>query len=290
MAASSISTSSLSLPESVAGEVIGRATELSAVMQLAQPIALPGNGLDIPVVTGDPDAAWVAETDEKPVALHTLATKVMKPYTLAVIEPFSNQFRDNYAALFGELVNRLPAALARKFDSTVFFGEAPGSGFDTLKEAKGVDISAKTYDGLVDCVTEVSAWGDLSGWALSPACRSILLKAKDVNGRPIFIQDASAQGTVSSVLGVPAVFSRAAYDENTKAVGFGGDWTAARYGIVNSIDIQLSDQATLTTSGGTLNLWQRNMFAVRAEIEVGFVIADKSAFVRLTNGAGVVGK
>ncbi|MCV7064995.1 hypothetical protein H7H51_03430 [Mycolicibacterium farcinogenes] len=42
---------------------------------------------------------------------------------------------------------------------------------------------------------------------------------------------------------------------------------------------------TLTDEdGSTLNLWQRNMFAVRAEVEVGFAVRDRARFVRLTNG------
>ena len=37
--------------------------------------------------------------------------------------------------------------------------------------------------------------------------------------------------------------------------------------------------------GGTqVNLWQRNMFAVRAEIEVGFIARNVNHFVRITDG------
>ena len=45
-----------------------------------------------------------------------------------------------------------------------------------------------------------------------------------------------------------------------------------------------SDQATLTSGAKNLNLWQRNMFAVRCEFEVGFVIRDVKDFVRIDNG------
>ena len=33
-----------------------------------------------------------------------------------------------------------------------------------------------------------------------------------------------------------------------------------------------------------LNLWQRNMFAVRCEFEVGFIVRDVNDFVRIDNG------
>ena len=71
-------------------------------------------------------------------------------------------------------------------------------------------------------------------------------------------------------------------------LGFGGDWSAARYGVVKDVNISLSDQATLTSGSKTLNLWQRNMFAVRCEFEVGFVIRDVADFVRIDNGTASV--
>ena len=56
----------------------------------------------------------------------------------------------------------------------------------------------------------------------------------------------------------------------------------AMYGTVEGVQIGISDQATLTTkdqsnSDVIINLWQQNMFAVRAEIEIGFR-ADVSCF------------
>ena len=131
--AEGINNTSITLPSSVSDEIWAKTLEASTVMQLAQRIELPGNGLTIPVITGEPTAAWVNETDEKPVSQHTLETKEIKSYTLAIIEPFSNQFRDNKSALFDELVGRLPYAIGKKFDGTVCFDDAPGTGFDTLK-------------------------------------------------------------------------------------------------------------------------------------------------------------
>ena len=120
----------ISLPTAVAQQIIQKTQEDSAVMQLATQIQLPGNGLTIPVITSDPTAAWVDETAEKPVSNPGLSTKVMRGYKLAVIEPFSNQFRRDYAALYDALVARLPRILAQKFDNTVFGGTAaPGDDF-----------------------------------------------------------------------------------------------------------------------------------------------------------------
>ena len=55
------------------------------------------------------------------------------------------------------------------------------------------------------------------------------------------------------------------------------------YGIVDGINIAISDQATINDGTNQINLWQRNMFAVRVEAEVGFVVASASAFLKLTD-------
>ena len=70
-------------------------------------------------------------------------------------------------------------------------------------------------------------------------------------------------------------------------LGITGDWAQAIWGTVQGVSISFSDQAVLYVDGGVndIHLWQQNMFAVRAEIEIGFVVADPKAFVLLTTAA-----
>ena len=287
-------TSSISLPTAVASEILQKTQEDSAVMSLARQITLPGLGVTIPVITGDPEAAWVGETDKKPVKRGSLATKVITPYTLAVIVPFSNQFKRDIPALYDALVQRLPKALGKAFDSTVFGNTAvPGSNFDTLKSCTAQEIGTNAYSGLVAADADIADNdGILSGWVLSPKGKSLLLTAVDGNKRPLFINNV-AEGAVPMILGVPVKQSKGAYippveastdpkvDAVPATVGYAGDWTQAVYGTVEGVQIAISDQATLTDGSSTINLFQQNMFAVRAEIEVGFR-CDTSVFNRLT--------
>lgn len=277
----------IALPGQVSSEIWQKTQESSAVMGLARRIALPGLGVTIPVITGDPEAAWVGETDKKPVKRGTLATKQMTPYTLAVIVPFSNQFRRDLPGLYDALVQRLPNALGKKFDQTVFGGvTAPGSNFDTLKGCTAQEIGTDAYKGLVAADADVAAHdGILSGWVLSPQGKAVLLNAVDGNKRPLFINSV-AEGAVPMILGARASYSKGAYiADSTSAkknvVGFGGDWTQAVYGTVEGVQITISDQATLEDGSTTINLFQQNMFAVRAEIEVGFR-CDTTVFNKLT--------
>lgn len=285
-------TSGVQLPKAVSSEIWQGLQEQSAVMRLARQIPLPGSGVSIPTITGDPEAAWVAETAKKPVSRGTLGYKNIRGYTLAVIEPFSNQFRRDVPGLYNALASRLPGALAKKFDSTVFFGTAPGSDFDTLTSATAVSIrnvsaTNNAYTGfLAALATAAGKASDVTGWAMSTQGEIAALSALDGNSRPIFTSNAQTEGSIGQVLGRPAFKSGAVYKAGAtgvaETVGFGGDWSTAVWGQVEGVTISISDQATLDDNGTPLYLWQQNMFAIRAEVEVGFVAKDPTAFVRLT--------
>ena len=293
MSGISTNRSNITLPTDVASEIISKTQEESAIMRLARRITLPGNGLTIPIITSDPEASWVAETDEKPVSNPGLSQKTMKGYKIAVIVPFSDEFARDLPMLYDELVGRLPNALGKKFDTTVFGGTAPGSGFDVLTSCteQSIDVNASGqggfYKALVAADMDIAAHdGDINGFAFSPQARGEMLSALDKDGRPIFINDV-AEGAIPRLLGLPVYYSRGLYVAGNAAsgnsgssgyvaakpdvLGFAGDWTKAMYGVVQDVTIDITNQATLTVGTGVINLWQRNMFAVKAEIEVGFV-------------------
>lgn len=283
MATTGMNRESIALPTAVASEILQKTQEDSAIMKLARQITLPGLGVTVPVITGDPEAAWVQETELKPVKKSTLTTKIMTPYTLAVIVPFSNQFKRDIPSLYDALIQRLPKALAAKFDATVFGNtDVPGSNFDTLKECTAQEIGTNAYNGLVAADADIAANdGLLNGFVLSPKGKSVLLSAVDGNKRPLFINNV-ADGAIPMVLGAPVHYSKGAYMDGSPAtVGYAGDWTQAVYGTVEGVNITVSDQATLTDGENTINLFQQNMFAVRAEIDIGFR-CDTSVFNRLT--------
>lgn len=274
---------SIDLPVDVSNEILQKVQENSAIMQLARQIVLPGRGAAINVITSDPTAAWVGETEAKPVSDPGLATKVMQAYKLAVIVPFSNEFRRDVASLYDAIVQRLPKALAEKFDATVLTGSAPGSNFDTFASVTAQAIGADAYGGLVAADGDIAAHGGImNGVVLAPQGKSILLSATDGNQRPLFINSV-AEGAIPMVLGAKTVQSKGAYKTGTpNVVGIVGDWTQALYGTVEGVKIDYSSDATLVDGDTTINLFQQNMFAVRAEIEIGFR-ADTACFNKLTD-------
>lgn len=299
-----VNRTNINLPNEVSTEILQKVQESSMIMQLARQISLPGTGLQIPVIASDPEASWITEGGSKPVSFPTLDKKIMQGHKLAVIVPFSDEFRRDARALYDALIARLPGVLGKKFDNTGFFGPTSGSlsNFDNLSAVTAVSLNPSVYQGLVTADINVSEQGGtINGYVFSPQGRGMLLSAVDGQQRPLFTTGTTT-GAVPAILGAPTQFTQAAYKAGNAAsgtagqegyvaavpdvVGFAGDWTHAMYGIVSAMDVSISDQATLTYTDEnsqtvTLNLWQQNMFAVRAEIEVGFC-AETAYFNALT--------
>lgn len=284
-------TSGVLLPAAVSGTIWSTVLEQSAVMQAASTIPLPGAGLTIPMITGEPTANWVLETEEKPVSRPALSSKAMTPYTIAVIVPFSNQFRRDLGSLYSALVQRLPAALAKKFDRTVVGIDAvPGSGFDTLGSAPALTVDATgTFGDVLGVLGAVATAGyDVTDWIVNQELYSLLLTAVDPQGRQFFTANQAPSGKLaSSILGANVIKTKNGFKSSTTVAddtGIAGDWKGAAFvGTTEGVTISITDTATINDGGTQLNLWQRNMFAVRAEIEVGFIYRDINAFVRVQN-------
>lgn len=287
------SSTGSALPAALSADILGKAVEQSFVMRAGRQVTVPGPGLTIPVITGEPTAGWTAETAKKPVSTHTMTRKNLIPKTLSVIEPFSNQFRRDLPGLYAELVRRLPGAIAKKFDSDVVFSDR--TNVDSLW-SNGVALSANanrsvldatgTLQDLIDGVKNVTDAGyDPNGFVLSPAAE-LLFAGASTSGPLTFgtglIGDL-VNGAIRSrnvvVSGLDADGSGAG-STTFSTLGIVGDWSQLVWGYVESIEIAISDQSVLYVDGGVndIHLFQQNMFAVRAEVEIGAVIGDPKAF------------
>ena len=285
-------TTGLVLNPEQSAEIWAKAAEESAIMRLSRQVELPGSGISIPVVTGDPVANFVVESAEKPVSNSTFTTKTMVPFKIAVIELMSKEFLRDFDALAAELVRRLPYSIGRKFDQTIAYGTAPGTGFDVLTNATAVSLTppsgGSVYQQLVTALETVGAGGySLDGWAIAPQAYGTLLGAVDGNGRPLLIDSVNDDREVGRILGAPVIRTKNVFNASSgegvpNMVGLAGDWSQSRYGVVNGIEVATSEEATINTGTEQVNLWQRNMVAFRVEAEVGFVVSDSAAFVRLT--------
>ena len=101
---------------------------------------------------------------------------------------------------------------------------------------------------------------------------------KDDVGNPIFNEPTA--DAPPNLLSLPLVY----LPKNTisSVAEIVGDWNNAYYGILRNIEFKVLDQATLTTieddDGNPVNLAERDMFALRAIMEVGAMVVKDEAF------------
>lgn len=268
-------TSGLSLPKEVSDVIIQGAIAQSAVMKLAQRVYLPGRGLAIPVITGDPTVSIVNEACEKPVSNSTFSTKNMVPKKFAVIETFSKELVRDMPALYDALIGRLPGAIAKAVDYQAFT-QAALTGFDSLVSAQTISTGSNFAEKLQNGIKAIAADGyRMTGIAASALAEAEIQTAVNGLGMPLFIENIQ-DGKLGRIYGADVVPCAAI----TGCIA--GDWSKAYYGIVDGINIDFSDTATLNDgNSGLIHLWQRNMVAARIECEVSFVVADGDAFFKI---------
>ena len=276
-------TSGIELPKELSDEIIQGAIAQSAVMRLAQRIYLPGRGLTIPVITADPTVSIVNEAAEKPVSNSTFSNKNMVPKKFAVIELVSMEFRRDMPRVYDTLIQRLPGAMAKAFDTQVLT-QAALSGFDSLVAVQSIDRGTDTIaESVAKGIQAIAADNyRLTGFAAGASAEAELVTAVDSLGRPLFIQNLNNENAVGRVYGGDIVPCAAISGL------VGGDWSKAYYGIVDSINIKFTDTATVNDGSAQINLWQRNMLGILCEMEVGFVCADTDAFFQIAAN-GVTG-
>lgn len=288
-------TSGINLPLEVSNEIWTRSQEESAIMRLASPIEMPGSGIEVDIITGDPTASWVGETEEITASKGATTTKKIKPYKVGVIVPFSYEFARDKARLYDEMVARFPGAIASLFDGTVLGRNTkPGEMFDQLNDVAAIDVTAGMWDALVAADSTVATNNAiLNGFAIAPQMRSRLLTEKDGDNRPLFVNSVS-EGGIPQLLGNPVYQNRNLYtagkapttsggkDGIAEVIGLAGDWTSARYGAVQGMTAAITTDATIKVGSDDVNLFQRDMFAIKLTMEIGFGVKDKGDFVRFT--------
>lgn len=289
----------------VASEIITKTIEESAIMQLAGKMSVNPEGKTWQTIETDPEPDWVGETEVKPIGRFTFGKRTITPYKMALIVPFSDEFLRDKKGLYDECVSRVPKLFGKKFDKTAIGTVAPGTGFDVLGNSSTATILADTtnnidvYDRFLNVDATIGAAdGIMSGIALAPQGRSIVLGAKDGNGHPLFTPGVES-GQLGNILGAAVSVKKGVYKAGTAPttgdgatpgtpaiVGIAGDWDEAKWGTIGTLAGSISNEATLVEGTGenqtTINLWQQNMFAIRFEIEFAFMVKNADAFVLLT--------
>lgn len=298
------------LPMSIAQPIFDQAAQSSVAQRLGTQIPVGPNGVAIPITTGEIVAEWVDEAAPKPLDNTAVSVKTLTPKKLAVIVVMSAEVvRANPAQFVNTSRRQMGEAFAKAFDAAVMHGTNNPFANYLDQTSKAAEIGAHTaaeggvYQDLVtalDLIVSDNSAVDggaaaydrqLTGWAFDNVMEPNMLGSVDANGRPLFVDlpsnDLASPQREGRVMGRPAIMGRGvATSDKTTVVGYAGDWSQVVWGVTSGITYSISTETALTINGSLVSLWERNLVAVRAEAEYGFLINDLKSFVRLTNDTG----
>ncbi|MGZ4621464.1 MAG: phage major capsid protein [Blastococcus sp.] len=223
-------TASTLLPPTITGPIFAKASESSAVMQLARRVPLSVSAQTaIPVPMDIPVAGWVSEGGVKPASQVGVGVKTMVGKKVALLVPVSQEVvMTNPAGLYDQLQQDLPTALARAFDQAAINGKDLRSGgagpfSDYLTQTPNSVALGTTAQGsggiYADLVTGmgkvVDRNFDFTGFAADKRIAVDAMLATDTVGRPLFVgQDTTAnvssgnRSGSGTLAGLPAYFSQ----------------------------------------------------------------------------------
>lgn len=294
------------LPPQITGPIFTKATEQSAVMQLARRVPLSLDATTaVPVPLDVPLADWVEQAGRKPISTSGLDIKQMTGKKVATLIPVAEEVAmTNAAGLYDQLEQDLPTALARAFDTAAVHGKtmkgATGPFADYLAlTAHSVTLGTATqatggiWADLVTGMAEVvdDDW-DFTGFVADPRLKPQLLLATDTVGRPILVDTVGPNsGTAmgGNLIGSPVAYSRGvsgklrrqstSVDSGLRAIG--GDFSQCAFGVGMEITIKISKEATyVDEDGGVHSAFQENLVLLLAEAVFGYVQGEANAFVK----------
>jgi HK97 family phage major capsid protein len=282
--------------------IFEQAARMSVVQSLARQVPLGARGVEIPVTTGRMSAGWVAEAGTKPASQGALAIKTITPKKIAAIAVVSAEVvRANPGGYMDMLRPQIAEAFALAFDAAALYDDGPDGTAGAGPFATNIASTTKSVE--IGTTTQVTGgiFGDvnaglsllvndnkrLTGFAFSDRVEPLFNAATDNTGRPLFIEspliETAGPVRAGRVLGRPAYVGEGVYRATGTVLGFGGDWTQAAWGVVGGISYDVSTEATVTVNGVLTSLWEKNLLAIRAEAEYGWLVNDTAAFVKYVN-------
>lgn len=228
-------------------------------------------------------AYWVGEGEIIQTSKPTWLTATMEAKKLAVIVPVSREFLQYTVQDFFAQVRPLIAeAFYKKFDAATILGtdnpftqSIQGSVIETENVIEGA-ITGDNVNNAIGLVEEADL--EPNAWISKRANNAALRNVVDAQGNALY------NGT--SLAGAPITYLK----DLTKGTLFTGDFNHARYGIPFNLNYEISTDAQLSSivgeDGKPVNLFERELMAIRATMDVAFMVTNDSAFAKIEPVAG----
>jgi HK97 family phage major capsid protein len=284
------------IPEEVSRQMLGKATEDSAVLQLFRRIPVSRNQIRFPILSALPIAYWVTgDTGVKQTTEMAWDNKFLQIEELATIMPVpENVAADVEINIWDNAEPYIVEAFYRALDSAVFFGVNAPASFPTNVSAAAIAAgnsvtegtaaaTAGGYFGDIDnLISAVEEDGfDVSGFVASRAIRRRLRAARNADGERL--DQGRLTGDLNTLDGAPITYPMRGLWTTGGAAGtnvrmLAGDWASQFVVAVREdISFKLLTEAVIqnpATGDIVYNLAQQDMVAMRVKFRVGWQVAN----------------
>jgi HK97 family phage major capsid protein len=274
------------VPEQVSSAMLESLSDTSAILALATRIPVSRRQVRFPILSALPAAYFVSgDLGLKQTTKAEWDNKYMNIEELAVIVPIPEAVLDDAGFdIFGSIRPLLEAAIARKFDAAVVFGEDKPDSWDddivSLATDAGNTItlgtSAPEEGGIAEDFNQLfglveDGGYDVTGVIAAPRLKTRIRSARDTSGQRL------ADMTEGSILGATLITGALKgmwAGRNVQAIV--GDFSKIVVGVRQDVTYKILDQAVLTDEAGAvvLNLAQQDAVALRVVFRVGYAVAN----------------
>ncbi|TYR99164.1 phage major capsid protein [Rossellomorea vietnamensis] len=266
--------------------ILSEVMENSKIMQLGVYEEMTDKEKTFEYFAEGPGAYWVGETEKIQTSKPTLLQVTMTAKKLGVILPVSREYLQYKLSNFFELMRpKIAEAFYKKFDEAGILNIAnpfPQSIDKSAVDSENVFEGDITYDNLL-AVEDLLFENDEepNAWISKVQNHTALRNAqKAENGTLQSLYDRSNH----TIDGITTVNLKSGNME--KGTLYAGNFDHLRYGIPFNISYKISEEAQLSTiknaDGTPVNLYEQEMVALRATMDVGLMIVKDGAFAKLT--------
>lgn len=274
-----------SIPQKYANLIIKEVIQNSKIMQLGKYEPMDNLKKKFRYFAEGPGAYWVGEGQKIETSKPKWLEVEMEAHKLGVILAVSREYLQYTQADFFEMMKPYIAeAFYKKFDEAGILNinnPFPQSIEQSVTKAKTNVEGEITYDNILKLEDALYANDYEPNAFISKNQNKAALRSavKKENGVAQYIYD----NNNDTIDGLPVVNLKSA--EMKQGTIYAGDFDHLYYGIPYGINYMLSDQAqisTVTNEDGTpVNLFEQELVALRATMDVGLMIVKDEAFAKL---------
>jgi HK97 family phage major capsid protein len=281
------------IPEEVSTEMLRRAVDDSAALQMFRRVPVGRAQVRFPVLSALPVAYWVTgDTGLKQTSEVNWTNKFLNIEEMATIIPVpDNVVADVDVNIWDEMEPYVREAFGRCLDATVFFGTNAPASFPTNISAAAAaagntftEATAAASGGFYGDLDAALALLDADGFEPTGVVAATTLKGRLRSARNTLgdrLDQNRSNPALTELDGMPISYpmrglwpTGGGAGTNTRA--FLGDWSQFVLGVRQDISIKILDQAVIQDNTGVIiyNLAQQDMTAVRLTFRLGWQVSN----------------